>query len=69
MTQDDCNNSHSEMKLASGTFQSVSGNGGSVLEFDRVLVRGHIEQPIWDAALASADDALVLVQWLESLRP
>ena len=68
MTQDECNNSHSKIKVGSGTFQSVSGSDGSVLEYDRVLIRGHIEQPIWDAALASADDALVLVQWLESHR-
>ena len=68
MTQDDCNNSHSKIKVGSGTFQSVSGSDGSVLEYDRVLFKGQIEQPIWDAALASADDALVLVQWLESLR-
>ena len=66
MTQDDCNNSMSNISLGTQTLQISSDSGNQ--NYDQVYVQGEIEKTIWDAALASADDALVLVQWLESKR-
>lgn len=66
MTQDDCNNSMSNISLGTQTLQISSDSGNQ--SYDQVYVQGEIEKTIWDAALASADDALVLVQWLESKR-
>ena len=66
MTQDDCNNSMSNISLGTQTLQISSDSGNQ--NYDQVYVQGEIEKTIWDAALASADDALVLIQWLESKR-
>jgi hypothetical protein len=66
MTQDDCNNSMSNVSLNSQTTQIVSDSSNQ--SYDQIYLKGEIEQTIWDAALASADDALVLVQWIESKR-
>ena len=66
MTQDDCNNSRSEIKIQLENFESVSPT--EKIEFDQIGIKGTIEKTLWDAALASADAALVLVQWLESKR-
>ena len=66
MTQDDCNNSRSEIKVQ--TEQFISESSTETIEFDQIGFKGTIEKNLWDAALASADDALVLVQWLESKR-
>lgn len=64
MTADDCNSSRSDISVNS---ESCSSSGpGLDVSWDQVHIGGSIEQPIWDAALASADDALVLVQWLNS---
>jgi hypothetical protein len=66
MTTDDINNSQTTARVDSGeTSQRVDGVTTS---WNETIIRASVEQPIWDAALASADDALVLVQWLESLR-
>ncbi len=66
MTTDDINNSQTTARVHSGeTSQRVDGVTTS---WNETIIRASVEQPIWDAALASADDALVLVQWLESLR-
>ena len=66
MTQDDCNNSRSEIKVQ--TEQFISESPTETIEFDQIGFKGTVEKDLWDAALASADDALVLVQWLESKR-
>jgi hypothetical protein len=66
MTQDDCNNSMSNISLNSQIMQISSGSDNQ--SYDQIYMQGEIEKTIWDAALASADDALVLVQWLESKR-
>lgn len=67
MTQDDLNNSHSEAFLQ--TINCVQTVDGVTTEWDLVSISGDgVEKSLWDAALASADDALVLVQWLESKR-
>ena len=66
MTQDDCNNSMSNISVNSQITQISSGSGNQ--SYDQIYVQGEIEETLWDAALASADDALVLVQWLESKR-
>jgi hypothetical protein len=69
MTQDDCNNSRSRIHVRTENVQSLSGSGDVVtIEYDRIAFQGNVEKNLWDAALASADDALVLVQWLESKR-
>lgn len=66
MTSDDINNSQTTAHVFSGEC-SLRDNGVST-SWDEIIISAKVEQPIWDAALASADDALVLVQWLESLR-
>ena len=66
MTPDDINNSQTTARIDSGeTSQRVDG---VTTAWDETIISARVEQSIWDAALASADDALVLVQWLESLR-
>mgnify|MGYP001453454161 CR=1 FL=1 len=67
MTQDDCNNSQSNLSLNDQTLQVQSGSSNE--SYDQVYINGEIDKTIWDAALASADDALVFVQWLDSKRP
>ena len=37
-------------------------------DYEQVTVECAIEKATFDAALASADDALILIQWLESKR-
>ena len=67
MTNDDINNSRTEIKLmTSGRWETVDGVDS---QWESVLFSGDgIDKSIWDAALASADAALVLIQWLESKR-
>ena len=67
MTQDDCNNSQSDIILGDRSLyvQSESSNES----YEQVYLQGTVEKAIWDAAKASADDALVLVQWLDSKLP
>ena len=66
MTQDDLNNSKSEADVFDT--DRATRVDGVVSQWDVVNVRADIVSTQWDAALASADDALVLVQWLESKR-
>jgi len=66
MTQDDLNNGRSEANVYD-TDVATSTNGVTD-QWDVVNVRANIVSTQWDAALASADDALVLVQWLQSKR-
>jgi hypothetical protein len=67
MTQDDCNNSQSDIILGDRSLyvQSESSNES----YEQVYLQGTVEKTIWDAAVTSADDALVLVQWLNSKLP
>ena len=67
MTLDDINDSQTQAVISSG--ERIVRVDGVVSSFDQTIISAKVEQSIWDAALASADDALVLVQWLESLRP
>ena len=46
----------------------TTSDGDSVTKIELVNISVRLKQTIWDQALASADDALVLVQWLESKR-
>ena len=66
MTQDDLNNGRSEANVYD-TDVAISTNGVTD-QWDVVNVRADIVSTQWDAALSSADDALVLVQWLQSKR-
>ncbi len=66
MTQDDLNNGRSEANVYD-TDVAISTNGVTD-QWDVVNVRANIVSTQFDAALASADDALVLVQWLQSKR-
>jgi len=66
MTQDDLNNGRSEANVFD-TDIAISTSGVTD-QWDVVNVRANIVSTQWDAALASADDALVLVQWLQSKR-
>ena len=66
MTQDDLNNGRSEANVYD-TDVAISTNGVTD-QWDVVNIHAGIVSTQWDAALASADDALVLVQWLQSKR-
>ena len=67
MTNDDIENSKTAISVETwGWSERIDGVDSS---WNTVLFNGDgIDKSIWDAALASADDALVLVQWLESKR-
>jgi|TARA_A100001515_G_scaffold136174_1_gene127685 hypothetical protein len=67
MTQDDCENSNSKIHVQTENFESVGPSG--TVQYDLVGLHGEIDKTIWDTALTSADNALVLLQWLESKRP
>mgnify|MGYP003117759884 CR=1 FL=1 len=67
MTTNDINDSQTQAVTSSG--ERIVRVDGVVSSCDQTIISAKVEQSIWDAALASADDALVLVQWLESLRP
>ncbi len=67
MTPDDINNSQTRAYVYESDCSSLHDGVG--ITWTETTVSARIEQSIWDQALASADDALVLVQWLESLRP
>ena len=66
MTQDDLNNGRSEANVFDTDI--ATSTGGVTDQWDVVNVHAGIVSTQWDAALASADDALVLVQWLQSKR-
>tara|TARA_R100000306_G_C4368829_1_gene138942 strand:+ start:1653 stop:1859 length:207 start_codon:yes stop_codon:yes gene_type:complete len=66
MTQDDLNNSNADAIV--DTVDSVTTTADSSVQTFFVQAELSIETSHWDAALASAADALVLVQWLESKR-
>tara|TARA_R100001082_G_scaffold62613_3_gene35102 strand:+ start:4430 stop:4636 length:207 start_codon:yes stop_codon:yes gene_type:complete len=66
MTEHDLNTGKSIANVYD-TDVAISTNGVTD-QWDVVNVRADIVSTQWDAALASADDALVLIQWLESKR-
>jgi len=66
MTLDDINNSETKANLYESECSSTVNGVTSI--WTETVVNARVEQSIWDQALASADDALVLVQWLESKR-
>ena len=66
MTQNDCDNSKSYISIE--TLSLTETGSGESIHSKLVRLVGEIDKTIWDQALASADDALVLVQWLESKR-
>ena len=66
MTEHDLNTGKSIANVYD-TDVDISMNGVTD-QWDVVNVRADIVSTQWDAALASADDALVLIQWLESKR-
>lgn len=66
MTQDEMESSESEAEVTtSDTVTTVDGVSTETVFID---IRCEIDQTYWDAALADSEDALVLVQWLESKR-
>ena len=66
MTEDDLNNSRSNIGVSTAEWSERVD--GVTSAWDIVLVTGEIDKTSWDTALASAADALVLIQWLESKR-
>ena len=66
MTEDDLNNGKSTAQL--DDIDRATRVDGVVNQWDEVNIRAGIVSTQWDAALASAADALVLVQWLQSKR-
>jgi hypothetical protein len=66
MTEDELNNGNSVANVYD-TDVAISTNGVTD-QWDVVNVRADIVSTQWDEALASADAALVLVQWLQSKR-
>ena len=67
MTNDDIENSKTDISVETwGWSERTDGVDSS---WNTVFLSGDgIDKSIWDAALASAEDALVLIQWLESKR-
>jgi len=67
MTEADINNSRTEVQIiTTGHWETVDDVDS---QWESVNISGAgVEKSIWDAALASAADALVLVTWLESKR-
>ena len=69
MTQDDLEAADiSDSQFSSITVTS-SNEGAADTVTDGVEIAFTIPDTLWDAATASAADALVFVQWLESKRP
>ena len=66
MTQDDLNNGKSQANVFDTDI--ATSTGGVTDQWGVVNVHAGIVSTQWDAALESADDALVLVQWLQSKR-
>jgi len=66
MTLDALNNSNSGAHIYES--QIASRVDGVTSNWETVNVNTEIVKEHWEAALASAADALVLVQWLESKR-
>ena len=67
MTDADINNSRTEVQIiTTSRWETVDGVDS---QWESVNISGEgVDKSIWDAALASAADALVLVQWLEAKR-
>ena len=66
MTQDDLNNSKSGANVY--TTDRATRVDGVVDQFNVVNINAGVIDTLWDLAVASADDALVLVRWLDSKR-
>ena len=69
MTQDDLNN---EQEARAGAQESTISEVDAdkvVTSWDVVGFSAALPITMWDEIKASADDALVFVQWLESKRP
>ena len=47
---------------------STSVESGELGDYELVTIQCDVAKTTFDAALASADDALILIQWLESKR-
>ena len=67
MTPEEIENSKTNAKI--NTLDCAIRVDGVDSQWLEIHINAGIDKSIWDQALASADDALVLVQWLESLRP
>ena len=66
MTQDELENSESEVEITtSDTVAAVSGGSTEAMFID---IYGSIDKSFWDAALSDPSDASVLIHWLESKR-
>ena len=66
MTEQDIDNSRTGAKV--GTIDCAVRVDGVDSQWLEVHINAGIDESVWDQALASASDALVLVQWLESKR-
>lgn len=69
MTQDDLEIANISDSQFSSVTISNSNEGAADTITACVEIAFTIPDTLWDAAKASAADALVLVQWLESKRP
>ena len=68
MTQDDLNNEQEAQAGAHELTVSEVDADKVVTSWDLVKFSIALPKPMWDEIKASAADALVLVQWLESKR-
>ena len=69
MTQDDLETAAISNSRFYSITETKSNEGASPTITAGVDIAFTIPDTLWDAATASAADALVLVQWLESKRP
>ena len=67
MTSEDIDNSKTNAKIS--TIDCALRVDGVDSQWVEIHINAGIDKSVWDQALASASDALVLVQWLESKRP
>ena len=68
MTQDDLNNDPVTNIFNIYTGERKVKNAGMTGPAETVEIQTSISLALWNDALASGDDALVLIQWLESKR-
>jgi CTP synthase (UTP-ammonia lyase) len=66
MTQDELENSESEVEITTSETSTTVGAVSTEATF--IDIYGSIDKSFWDAALADPSDASVLIHWLESKR-
>ena len=67
MTSEDIDNSKTNAKIS--TIDCALRVDGVDSQWFEIHINAGIDKSVWDQALEAADNALVLLQWIESKRP